>query len=456
MSRNGAERLDSIHGWLRETPKNWELRPLKALGRLIAGSAFPEALQGVEDAELPFYKVKDLGSSADGRHLAGTDNTVSEETAEALRARIVPANAIVYAKIGAALMLNRRRVTTKDACIDNNMSAFVPDPWVLTPEWAYYVLSSLDFGEFVNPGAVPSLSEGDQGVLVLPVPDIRKQEAIAGHLDHETARIDKLIAMQESLIERLDEYRTALITRVVTKGLPPEAAEAAGLDPEPALKDSGVEWLGEVPKHWAVSHLRRFVTWMKTGTTPTSAELSESAGDDIAWLSPGDIGSALQMKPPSRTLANRAIVDGLVPLFPAESTVIVGIGATAGRVGHTAQLSTGNQQLTCIVSNDRVVPRFLSWQLWAQTEALRAIAPFATLPILNNEFLLSLPFTAPSPREQRAIVVCLDAAVDRIDAVCAKADSSIERLLEYRSALISAAVTGKIDVREAALVGGGV
>ena len=294
------------------------------------------------------------------------------------------------------------------------------------------------------------------GDSVLPVPPQREQAAIAGYLDRETARIDKLIRMQESLIERLDEYRTALVTRVVTKGLPPEAAEAAGLDPAPALKDSGVEWLGEVPEHWAVSHLRRFVTWMKTGTTPTSAELSESAGDDIAWLSPGDIGSVLELKPPSRSLANKAIVDGLVPIFPAESTVIVGIGATAGRVGHTEQLSTGNQQLTCIVGNDRVFPRFLSWQLWAQTQAIRAIAPFATLPILNNEFLLSLPFTAPSPREQQAIASYLDAAVNCIDAVCAKGDLSIERLREYRSALISAAVTGKIDVRDGALAGSGV
>ncbi len=86
-------------------------------------------------------------------------------------------------------------------------------------------------------------------------PPLDEQISISGYLDHETARIDKLITMQESLIDRLDEYRTALITRVVTKGLPPEAAEAGGLESEPALKDSGVEWLGEVPEHWEIGRL---------------------------------------------------------------------------------------------------------------------------------------------------------------------------------------------------------
>ena len=90
------------------------------------------------------------------------------------------------------------------------------------------------------------------GDALLPLPPLDEQRAIAAFLDRETERIDALVAKKRLLIERLEEYRTALITRTVTRGLPPEAARAAGHDPSPRLRPSGVEWLGEVPEHWEV------------------------------------------------------------------------------------------------------------------------------------------------------------------------------------------------------------
>ena len=93
----------------------------------------------------------------------------------------------------------------------------------------------------------------------VPLPPLDEQRAIAAFLDRETERIDALVAKKRQLIERLQEYRTALITRTVTRGLPPDAARAAGLDPSPRLKPSGVEWLGDVPEHWEVKELRRLL-----------------------------------------------------------------------------------------------------------------------------------------------------------------------------------------------------
>ena len=100
---------------------------------------------------------------------------------------------------------------------------------------------------------LPNAAVGD---ALLPLPPLDEQRAIAAYLDRETERIDALVAKKRLLIERLEEYRTALITRTVTRGLPPEAASAADLDPSPCLKPSGVEWLGEVPEHWGVRPLK--------------------------------------------------------------------------------------------------------------------------------------------------------------------------------------------------------
>ena len=142
-----------------------DVRRLKDAGSLIAGSAFPEKFQGVMGEEFPFFKVGDLARSADGRWLCESEHTISPETAAELRVQVIPRNAIIYAKIGAALLLNRRRITGRSACIDNNMSAFVPRKEIASVQWALYCLSLLDFRNYVNPGAVPSLSEGDQALL---------------------------------------------------------------------------------------------------------------------------------------------------------------------------------------------------------------------------------------------------------------------------------------------------
>ena len=107
------------------------------------------------------------------------------------------------------------------------------------------------------------------GNCVLPIaPPQMNKSAIADFLDHEMDKIDTLVAKKRTLIERLKEKRTALISRTVTRGLPPEAARQAGLDPHPKLKPSGIDWLGEVPEHWEMGNLRHFAS-MKTGHTPS-------------------------------------------------------------------------------------------------------------------------------------------------------------------------------------------
>ena len=144
------------------------------------------------------------------------DHSINRETASTLKAKIIPPKAIIFAKIGAALLLNRRRITTTPCCIDNNMTAFIPNVMRIYTSFGFYWLSTLDFGEFTNPGAVPSLSEGYQSTLPITLPPLPEQTAIADFLDRETARIDHLTAKVEEAVARLQEYRTALITAAVT------------------------------------------------------------------------------------------------------------------------------------------------------------------------------------------------------------------------------------------------
>ena len=122
---------------------------------------------------------------------------------------------------------------------------------------------------------LPNSAVGD---ATIPLPPLDEQRTIAAFLDRETERIDALVAKKRQLIERLQEYRTALITRTVTRGLPPDAARAAGLDPSPRLKPSGVEWLGDVPEHWEMKQLKHCVPSVTVGIVVTPAKYYEDDG----------------------------------------------------------------------------------------------------------------------------------------------------------------------------------
>ena len=201
--------------WLADVPKHWRKARLKDFGRFIAGSAFPHAYQGVEGEALPFYKVGDLTKVSSGRVMGAALNTIPYDTASKLGAAIVPKGSIIYAKIGAAMLLNRRRKVGIPCCIDNNMTAYVPYERRLTSDWAYYWTTVLDFRPFANPGAVPSLSEGAQARLPIAVPPLSEQRAITSELDQETRRIDKLMLKVQETILLLKERRNALISAAV-------------------------------------------------------------------------------------------------------------------------------------------------------------------------------------------------------------------------------------------------
>ncbi len=293
--------------------------------------------------------------------------------------------------------------------------------------------------------------------LAIPVPPLEEQIQIGRFLDHETSRIDRLITMQESLIERLDEYRTALVTRVVTKGLPPEAAAAAGLDPDPALTDSGVEWLGEVPEHWEVCPLRRMLAEPLAYGANEPADIDDPSYPRYVRITDIDAHDSLRPETfrslPPEVAAPYLLREG--DLLLARSGATVGktflYRSDWGPCAYAGYLIRA--RLDTSTADTHFVRYFTSsaaYWAWLGSAYIQA-----TIQNVSAERYANLEIALPSIHEQRAIVDYLDASTEHIDALRAKAELSIERLREYRSALVSAAVTGKIDVRDAALAGAG-
>jgi type I restriction enzyme S subunit len=205
---------DSGIDWIGQIPVHWQVLSFKRIGSLKGGSGFPNDEQGFLDEELPFYKVSDTNLMGNDIFMIFHNNSISRDTAIKLRAYIFPKNTIIFAKVGAALLLNKRRILIKESCIDNNMIGLIVKKCHLM--WAYYLMCILDFARLANPGAVPSINEQQIGEMTIPIPPYNEQEKIAEFIDIEITKIDALITKIRGSIDKLKEYRTALISAAVT------------------------------------------------------------------------------------------------------------------------------------------------------------------------------------------------------------------------------------------------
>ena len=271
------------------------------------------------------------------------------------------------------------------------------------------------------------------------VPPLEEQRAILDFLDRETAKIDGLIAEQERLIELLKEKRQAVISHAVTKGLNPDAS----------MKDSGIEWLGKVPAHWEIRPLKYLMT-LKSGGTP-SKENPVYWNGDVPWASSKDLKGE-ELFDTQDHISQEAVDSGVSELVPSGSILTVVRGMI---LAHTFPVVTArvpmaiNQDLKAITSGTKMDASYLAWLLrGASTEVLSRTDEAAHgTKVLRMEAWLSMELPVPPKVEQTEIVEWLHQKLELLGNLTAEAQKAITLLQERRSALISAAVTGQIDVR---------
>ena len=209
MKDSGDPRLGLI-------PEKWEAVPLRYLGRLNGGAGFPDDEQLGRDGDIDFYKVKDLGAASPEGYMAGSDNSVSEEKAKRLGAYIFKPHSILFAKVGAALLMNRFRLSKSRFCADNNVMGFEPTQVKIAASYCYFAMQTIDFSDIVNPGTVPSINERQVSSIRIPVPPLEEQSVVANKLGKDLSTLDQLSAKAVSCVNLLKERRSALITQAVT------------------------------------------------------------------------------------------------------------------------------------------------------------------------------------------------------------------------------------------------
>lgn len=275
-----------------------------------------------------------------------------------------------------------------------------------------------------------------------PIPPLAEQQGIAAFLDRHTARIDTLIEKQQRLVALLAEKRQAVINIAVTKGLNPSAP----------MKDSGVEWLGQVPAHWEVKRLKYLAT-MLSGGTPSKENFLYWDGD-IPWASSKDLKSDF-LNDTQDHITQLAIDCGASATVAPNSILVVVRGMILARtfpVSMNLLPMCINQDLKAITPRKPMDANYMAFVLRGtsdETLARTGESGHGT-KALRMGIWLQLELPVPPLCEQREACQFLDVQLGKIDALTEKGSQSIALMKERRAALISAAVTGKIDVREAA------
>ncbi|HFQ5435380.1 restriction endonuclease subunit S [Vibrio vulnificus] len=273
--------------------------------------------------------------------------------------------------------------------------------------------------------------------LLLPQKD--EQSKIINCLDHETAKIDTLIAKQEKLIELLKEKRQAVISHAVTKGLNPDAPR----------KDSGVEWLGEVPEHWEVTKLK-WKTSTTSGGTPTTSKYEMYYKDGyIPWIRTTDLNNGKLLETPVN-ITSKALADTACSILPKNSILLAMYGG-AGSIGKHSLLmfeATINQAVCGIYPSSAFESEFLHYfyEFYRPFWMINA-AGTRKDPNIGQDHIKEGKVVLPPVAEQRTIVAHINKTLALLDRLNVKATDAIELAKERKTALISAAVTGKIDVR---------
>ncbi|MGS3162028.1 restriction endonuclease subunit S [Aeromonas caviae] len=425
------EYKDSGVEWLGDIPTHWSTTVLKRLCCLTTGLTPPTSDEAnyAEDG-YPWVRPEDINESGSETNAS---KFVSNDGWQLLR-KIEPNSTLIccIGTIGKCGYV-RKTVSTNQQITAATFSK--------SERYNYYLLQAArtQLEELATGNVLKILNTERLGALNLVKVPVEEADTIAAFLDYETARIDRLIVQQQRLIELLKEKRQAVISHAVTKGLNPHAP----------MKDSGVEWLGQVPEHWVVSPLK-YKCVFSGGGTPSKDNLEYWNGS-IPWVSPKDMKS-FWITDAEDKITEQAIKESSTKLVQPGAVLMVvrsGILQRTIPVGINTIPVTMNQDMKAIRFSSAVYAEWLSFFIKGYEDSLLLDwrKQGATVESIEHEYLANSLILFPPEEEARSIIAALGRRLDKFDQLEQRASDAITLLQERRSALISAAVTGKIDLR---------
>lgn len=417
---------DSGIAWIGKIPKKWIVG---LVGKYFEEVNNPNINQ--EETNTLQFKMGEIISKSKG------DSKYSPETIEAYN--VVMPGTIMINGLNLSFDLISQRVAQvrEKGAITSTYLAIFPTK-EMKSDYAKYLLKAYD-----NNKALHAMGRGLRATLSyrtfrsepVVVPSLDEQQSITSFLDRKCGEIESLISLQEKMISELQAYKQSVITEAVTKGL----------NPNVPMKDSGVEWIGKIPSRWKVCKVKN-IFYLSTGTTPKTFDTINDEEETVNWYTPTDIidgGNELWCS--KRKLSKNTIENESISLFPKNTLMYVGIGATAGKVGFAHEKGYSNQQITALISKG-YGDKYFYYLLNSIRVMVRENAFFTTLPIINNSYLGQKVIPLPPLSEQQAIASYLDEKTSQIDSLIEIKQEKIAELKDYKKSIIYEYVTGKKKV----------
>ena len=397
---------DSGVVWLGEVPAHWEVLPLKSRFRVVGGST-PTAEEEHWGGQVTWVTPGDL-SALPSLDVDASARQITDKGLASCGATLVPPRSLI---LSTRAPIGSLAIASVPLCTNQGCKSLIPQKGIESRFFAYLLGNSTEALNVRGKGTTFLELSGDElASFKVSVPPPDEQMIVARFLDHETGKIDALIEEQRRLIELLKEKRQAVISHAVTKGL----------DPNVPMKDSGVEWLGEVPAHWFVGKLK----WHALVYSGTDGKAD--TGDIPLYGANGIIGFS----------------DGLSYSSPK---VLIGRVGSSGAVNFASRKFSVSDNALVVDETRTIDVGYLHF--WAKTQDFSIEVSTTAQPLLTASQVKNFRLPLPQPNEQREIAAFLDRETGRIDALIGEVEQAISLMGERRSALISAAVTGKIDVR---------
>ncbi len=424
--------------WLGCIPAHWKVVCIKHITPVKRGAS-PRPIDDPkyfdDDGEFAWVRIADV--SASDRYLKNTTQRLSD-IGEQLSVKRFPGD--LFLSIAGSV---GKPIITKIKCCIHDGFVYFPD-YKENISFLFYLFDSgqpyLGLGKM---GTQLNLNTDTVGSIKVGLPPLDEQVNIVKFLDHKTAQIDALIAKKQSLLDKLTEQRTALISQAVTKGL----------DPSVPMRDSGVEWLGEIPKHWTVPILG-YVAEVRGGVTK-GRKLPNEATVEVPYLRVANVQDGFIDL--SHVTNIEILVTELERYSLQKGDVLMNEGGDNDKLGRGAvwegEISPCLHQNHVFAVRPRI-PEFSDW-LALLTQSGYAKFYFYTtakqstnLASISSSNIKKLPVFLPPEAERREIIDHVKTSLDKLTKQRERVIQVIERLKEYRSALITNAVTGKIDVRD--------
>ena len=399
--------------WINQIPSHWEIKRVKDLATYQSGE-YINAMEFDEGNQYPVYGGNSFRGFADKYNTEGDYVLIGRQGA--LCGNINYASGKFWATEHCVVVYHRRKINVK---------------------WLGELLRIMNLNQYATSTAQPGLSVEKIKRLELPFVPFEEQTAIAQYLDTKSQAIDKKINLLTQKINYYKELRKSIINDAVCKGL----------DKKVALKESGIEWIGKIPKHWEVKRIKDIFSSL-AGGTPSTKEKDYWIGE-IPWIPSGKVQNNIVVPEVVEDfISEKALKESSTKIAKQNSILIALTGATCSNIGYLTFDTTINQSIVALLPKSKLIPKYYFYFLISGSEKIRTYMTGGAQGGINQEDIKFLKVLLPPKDEQTAIAIYLDDKTSTIDKITNNLHTQIETLKELRKTLINDVVTGKVKVTD--------